>query len=189
MITARGILTTLVLLCAGPALARDYCDEMWFTRNLIFDKAGYCFGSALGQAVFDNTDCTTKAPNLTADEKRAISDIKSEETRVECKINSKTIRALDIPNIDFRKSVHPIPIPDAHGFGCFGWKGVPFSLYRGTDTSGPAVAQVLAGDDIFFFHWSKTNWVFLTIKRDETEFQGWAKPLPTNETTCTKMAG
>ena len=55
----RFVLTFLLSLCVTPAFALDHCEEWWFTRNLVFDRAGYCFSSPLGQAVFDNSDCFT----------------------------------------------------------------------------------------------------------------------------------
>ena len=46
------------------AWALEICDDLWLTRNLIFDRAGYCFGSVLGKSVFDNEGCTPGVPEL-----------------------------------------------------------------------------------------------------------------------------
>ena len=59
-------LTLLLFLIASPAAASDVCHDLWFTRNLIMDRAGYCFGSMLGKATFDNSDCTGKNVSLDA---------------------------------------------------------------------------------------------------------------------------
>jgi len=57
----RAFLALLLAALAAPAAALEICDELWFTRNLIYDRAGYCFSSPLGRAVFDNSDCTGSA--------------------------------------------------------------------------------------------------------------------------------
>ena len=52
MIMRRAAICAFVV--AGPAAADERCHDLWFARNAIMDRAGYCFGSVLGQAVFDN---------------------------------------------------------------------------------------------------------------------------------------
>ena len=49
-LSAMKRLALLCALLASPAAASDVCDDLWFTRNLIMDRAGYCFGSVLGRA-------------------------------------------------------------------------------------------------------------------------------------------
>lgn len=61
-----------------PAVA-DACDEMWFIRNLHFDRAGYCFGSTLGQNIFDNAGCTGKDVQLSSEAQKSIAFIKEME--------------------------------------------------------------------------------------------------------------
>ncbi len=34
------------------------CDELWYRRNAIWHRYGYCFGSARGQAAFGNAGCS-----------------------------------------------------------------------------------------------------------------------------------
>jgi hypothetical protein len=43
--------------------AGNICDQLWYARNAIFDRAGYCFSSARGKAAFDNTGCTGGTPD------------------------------------------------------------------------------------------------------------------------------
>lgn len=38
----------------------DQCEELWYRRNAYFDKYGYCFRGARGQAVFSNAGCDPK---------------------------------------------------------------------------------------------------------------------------------
>jgi len=39
------------------ALRQLSCDALWTVRNTIYDENGYCFHTARGKAVFDNSDC------------------------------------------------------------------------------------------------------------------------------------
>ena len=48
-------LLLVLLLIPAPVRALEICDDLWFTRNLLFSRAGYCFGSVLGQTVFGDT--------------------------------------------------------------------------------------------------------------------------------------
>jgi len=36
----------------------ETCDSLWYQRNLIYDRKGYCFQSPRGQAAFSNEGCT-----------------------------------------------------------------------------------------------------------------------------------
>lgn len=81
--------TALALsLCAAltPANAAS-CYDLWFERNQIYDEAGLCFKSQLGQETFDNSDCRTDRPKLTRSEQRRIFEIKAIEDAKNCKVN------------------------------------------------------------------------------------------------------
>jgi len=187
----RGRLTlaALAVCTAAPAAAFNYCHEAWFTRNLIFDRAGYCFGSVLGQHVFDNGDCTTKSPALSAADKAIVADLKGEEAHVGCKVNTSTARDLEIPDIAFRKKLTPAPVPDHIGFGCMGWRGADVPLFAAPSGQDAEVGRVTTGDNVLVFHFPAKAGTFLTINRQGTEFQGWSNTIQMNAATCTHMAG
>lgn len=69
-------LVAALSLFAAPVLASDTCHDLWFTRNAIIDRAGYCFGSPLGQAIFDNTGCIGKSVNLPPQDARTVALIR-----------------------------------------------------------------------------------------------------------------
>ena len=56
----RFLTVVFLLLTPVTAVADALCDELWLTRNMVFDRAGYCFGSNLGEAIFDNSDCNSR---------------------------------------------------------------------------------------------------------------------------------
>jgi hypothetical protein len=72
---------------AGSAPVAGSCFDLWYERNAIFDRNGYCFSSTLGKRTFDNSDCWTKTPNLSTAEQRRVAAIKAEENRRGCKVN------------------------------------------------------------------------------------------------------
>lgn len=93
----------IFVLCLGvltglPSLAlADVCKSLWVERNAIFDARGYCFGSALGKAVFNNADCHTKNPSLSSSEKRRVASIKAREKSLNCAAKKKHWRAASMP--------------------------------------------------------------------------------------------
>ena len=67
----------------GQAMAAS-CYDLWYERNEIFDRNGYCFSTQLGRDTFDNSDCYTDYPDFTRSEQRRIKQIKREERRLGC---------------------------------------------------------------------------------------------------------
>lgn len=64
---------------SGPS-----CQDLWVERNTIFDRKGYCFKTPRGKAYFDNSDCFTSNPQLSAAEKARVNDLKRQESRMGC---------------------------------------------------------------------------------------------------------
>jgi len=73
---------------AGNAPVAGSCFDLWYERNAIFDRNGYCFSSNLGKRTFDNSDCWTKNPSLSPSEQRRVAQLKAEENRRGCKVNN-----------------------------------------------------------------------------------------------------
>jgi hypothetical protein len=38
------------------------CQNLWYVRNSIYDRKGYCFKTQDGKAAFDNSDCYVHNP-------------------------------------------------------------------------------------------------------------------------------
>lgn len=60
------------------------CNELWYERNSIFDRNGYCFKTDRGKNAFDNSDCFTSNPSLTNAERNRVSEIKRLESQMGC---------------------------------------------------------------------------------------------------------
>lgn len=74
-----------------PALntGRASCESLWVERNQILNVAGYCFETALGQAVFNNKDCTPGTPSLSGADLNRISRLEQAEAQQSCEINTR----------------------------------------------------------------------------------------------------
>lgn len=88
---------TLFLFAAGlaagltslvPAASAASCWDLWYERNAIYDRNGYCFSTNLGQRTFNNADCWTRNPTLSQWEQRRVAQIQAEERRRGCKVNN-----------------------------------------------------------------------------------------------------
>ena len=177
------------LLLATPALA-DYCEEAWLTRNLIFNRAGYCFGSVLGQSLFDNRDCHTKSPTLSAQDQQIVNDLREAEEWVGCRVNTGAT-TLSIRNLATRMALPTLPVPDeVGGYGCFGWRGAVVPVYWDIRQDSKVVAQVQPGDDVFWEYYPRGPWSYIGIRRGGQLLEGWAVFPDFLETRdCTSAAG
>lgn len=90
-------LTTIILTTAGGGIAgagddrgsgSDYyaglnCNGLWYERNAIFARFGYCFESARARATF-GAGCFAPYGRLPANMKRVVDHIKAIERRRGC---------------------------------------------------------------------------------------------------------
>ena len=181
-------LTLILALAALPAFASDSCDDLWFTRNLVFDRAGYCFGSVLGQAVFDNGDCVTKNPVLSAEDRAIIDAVKAAEREYACKVDT-TRMGLNLPGLAARKAMATLPVLDIFESACFGWLRDEVVLFDGIGAGRREIGVVRRGDDIFFQHVYREPFDFVTVYRDEVfQTQGWGV-FTFGEAACEMAAG
>ncbi|WP_415919800.1 DUF4453 domain-containing protein [Tateyamaria sp. SN6-1] len=153
-------LTLILCLLTGPALA-DACDDWWFTRNLIIDRAGYCFGSALGQAQFDNTGCTGKDVTLSAADTAAVAKIRTYEAEYQCRVDTSQTQ-LYLPDRAIRLQLDTQPISDALESACINYRAAPLTLRSGPGPQARPVGQITQGDTISFGHEGIGDWAYVT---------------------------
>ena len=147
-------------LLAAPAAA-DVCDDLWFTRNLIMDRAGFCFGSALGQAQFDNRDCIGKNVSIDQQTQNFVAQIQSFERRLECRVNTGQ-PVLDLKDAHIRRTLDNLPLADEFQSACLGWKGAPTPLYAGLGTQSRIIGYIMPGDRVGFGHIPAGDWSYVT---------------------------
>ena len=158
----KPIVLLLLLLTASPAFASDICNDLWFSRNAVMDRAGYCFGSPLGQAVFDNRDCTGKSVTISASNQRVVADLQRAERRLGCKVNTKA-RRLQLYDLSIRRHLMDQPVRDEFESACLGWIGPVIPLRAGTDARRPVIGAIQPGDYVSYAHIPRQGWTYVTV--------------------------
>lgn len=175
------------LLLPSPALALEYCEELWFTRNLEFHRAGHCFGSALGKAVFGTEGCTGSA-ELSAAALARVGRVREEEAKEGCKIDTSAT-SLPIPLIEVRKALADPPFPSLFESGCIGWKPEGLALRSGRSAETPESGRIETGDVLLFQFEDAGDWSFVEVLRgSEVVSLGWAQ-IEWTEDSCENFAG
>lgn len=152
---------TLILfsLLSAPCFADQTkqlkCEELWFARNAMMDRAGYCFGSALGQAVFDNSDCTTGTPALSTMAQAMVDQIIRNETTLSCQIDTTKsyLNPYTLSHATQRRALEiqpPVPSEWAAEHNCVGYLGDPVPLQTAPDHGSDVVGTLSAGWTIDF---------------------------------------
>ena len=189
---SRASIALILSLLAAPAGAEvwDYgqqaCNQLWFMRNLIMDRAGYCFGSALGQALYDNAGCTGTDVRPGPAASRQVQKIQKLEQQIGCKVNTGQSR-LDLPLMAQIRRLRDMPLPDNGGWACLGWKAAAVPLYDGYGAGAKAIGQIAPGDRVDFGFLPEGNRVAVVVSRGGKTLLGW-KDVGV-EASCTEEAG
>lgn len=187
----RFALTALLLLAAAPALAWTACEDLWFSRNQLYDRAGYCFVSALGQAVFDNSGCTGSEVALEPGGDELVAYIREREAVLECDVDTSA-SGLAIPNISLRQRLEQVVALSEYASGCLGWTGDAILLRAGPRFDAEVVSVAMPGDDLTWEYepigWPD-GWAFLTAYRGQEQVGlGWMES-EIDYDLCTGLAG
>lgn len=172
----RHILTAIALgTIAMPALADD-CLDLWFSRNAMFNDAGYCFGSPLGQALFDNSDCMTSDPQLTPINAQVIGKIKEEEQSLDCTIDTTNVSVdtNEIMSFPMRWQVETQPVAgpsEFTEFACFGFLQDRVAVRTSPTSGAELLGWINTGSDYRTNHQDWGKWSFVTV---DEKFVGWA---------------
>lgn len=163
MIRFSGLIAAVVAFAVGtPALADDTCHDLWFTRNLVMDRAGYCFGSVLGKAVFDNAGCSGKSVSLDRRTQALVSRVRGLEKDLACKVDTaQPVLVLD--DIDIRRRLSDLPVRDEFESACIGWRLDPLPLRSGHSAGAGIVGEIRRGDSVGFRHYAVDGWNYVTV--------------------------
>lgn len=177
---------------SGPAHA-GVCEDLWYSRNWIMDRAGYCFGTPLGQSYFDTSDCIGKNVTLSPYDAGRVAELRETEQDHGCTLNTQsTYLALD--DIQFRRLLveQPILFPEGEGFICMGYTGSGVSLFAGPDSNSGVISALEPGDWYRTRHTDIGAWTYITAtapQSDAVKAAGWAMFAPESYTQCLEAAG
>lgn len=172
------------------------CDELWYVRNQLYNSAGQCFESPLGQAMFDNTDCNTNTATLGSFHAEYVAHIRAEEQVLRCAVDTSVSEPLEIVDLELRMNAYPFIGGDGASTGCNGWKGPTFSLHAEPRADAPVVAEVQAGDNLVIYLESYSQpgafWYYGLFDESGNGAEGWgAVPVfpPEAPDQCDSYAG
>lgn len=172
---------------ASPATAQNsaFCQELWLSRNTVMDRAGQCFQSPLGRAVFDNSDCTDGDIRLNPLDAELVRLAQEVEAWAECRVDTDTLR-LDPGALPFRarlRELFTVPVRGDSEHGCHGYQGPPIALHAGISTSLTVLGTLEAGQTYSLSHRTlRGGWEYLEVSDGQGTpvTHGWTQALPEN---------
>ena len=182
----RVFAVIFLVIWGGAVQAGEICDELWFTRNLVFDHAGNCFQSPLGQAIFDNSDCMVTEAEPDPSEAGIVAVVREMEAAWACDVDT-TRTSLRIPNIAARMRMIDLPVADGFERSCIGYRGPEIALHTGRHEDAPVSGVLRAGDDIQYRFIPVDGWTFVDLDRGAE--MGWAVIPEMPDLQCDGFAG
>ncbi len=167
---ARYVLALFLLVLPSIVRADSIsCELPWFIRNLMFDRAGYCFSSPLGRALFDNADCTGSEA-LSSRDAAAVAQIRELERWLGCAVNTDARRLEHQEALAYLRGIAVLPVPVEGESGCIGYLGPDLPLLTAPGRkAGPMLGVLRRGADISFGFLDEGAWAFVAVHP-----RGWA---------------
>lgn len=183
----RLILLIAAMLAGAASAQTPECDELWFSRNLILDRAGQCFATNLGRAVFDNGDCRADRRGLTPGEEAAVERFLAAERAWGCRVDTART-ALSDPRIGIRRALVDLPVRDTTESACIGWRGAPVEIRLGAAPGAPVIGHLRQGERFTDQHLPQNGYTYIEVTdpNGASAIAGWAA-LP--RWTCDMIAG
>lgn len=182
----------LLLIFSTPLQAGEICDDYWLARNAIFNATGVCFKSPLGQALFDNSDCTTSPRSLTSEEARAVARLRDAEKGCAVDTNRTT---LDVAALEQRLMLREQPFRDDTESACLGYLGPELPIYDAPRRDAKIIGVIPVGSIIGNSHiplfpidrmWTFASGVY--VGDEELPLTGWVAD-PSYWQRCAQVAG
>ncbi|MCB8838459.1 YARHG domain-containing protein [Aurantimonas sp. VKM B-3413] len=172
-------LFALLIACPGRSLAADkFCERLWVARNAIFDRAGHCFSSPLGKAVFDDADCRPGKTSLTAEDRAEVERLQAAERQRGCRIDTQK-RTLDIDDAPQIRALAVFGLPGSFEFSCIRFRGPdPLPLYSAPSGNAATVGRIKPGENVLFEYAERDGFELAAVgggRTGEPVRLGWAR--------------
>ncbi|MFV0410465.1 MAG: DUF4453 domain-containing protein [Paracoccus sp. (in: a-proteobacteria)] len=173
---------------------QDACHQLWYLRNLIMDRAGYCFGSPLGRSMFDNRNCSGAEATLDADQQDQqdqVDRLAAIEQQIGCDIDTSR-QKIPVEDAEFLSRLRDLPIRDGTESSCLGWKGPVTPVYDGYSRGSRVIGFIRPGDQLNLQHLPVGDWwpVLLYGADDRIRLLGWYESGEDDwSRRCTQIAG
>ncbi|MEJ6390379.1 DUF4453 domain-containing protein [Gymnodinialimonas ulvae] len=192
----RLALILFPFLYGAPATAQTgaWCQEIWLSRNTVMDRAGQCFTTPLGQAIFDNSDCTPGRRPLLPLDAEIVSRLQMLENDFGCAVDISAT-ALDpstAPWLARLAELWTVPIRADTEHGCGGYRGPVRALHAGMSSSTSVLGQLEPGQNFGFAHVPMpAGWEYITVS--DADFNpvahGWVQGIEMSDEICEWIAG
>ncbi len=194
---SRLILASVLGLVTAPAWADrvdPWCQNLWLSRNTVMDRAGQCFSTTLGQAVFDNSDCIAGERPLSPLDREIVARLQAMEAEFDCAVDTSANR-LNPQSLEWRgrlMELWTVPIRADTEHSCGGYTGPSMDLHAGMSTSTSVIGRLESGQNFGFSHdRMPPNWEYITVSDADYNFvaHGWVQGIEMTDDLCTFMAG
>lgn len=160
---------TFALIAPAAHAASEICEELWFTRNAMFDQAGFCFSSPLGRAVFDNRGCVGADVDLTTEQAALVDEVRTMERDLNCKVDTQAA-SLGFIDFEIRRDLDDFPMRDWSESSCIGWIGARAPMYAGAAERSRVTGWIEPGDNVLSSHTGRRDaagrfWTYYTVYR------------------------
>lgn len=159
------------------------CEELWFSRNSMLNDAGYCFSSPLGRSLFDNSDCTTKSPQVSPEVAEQIARIQRLELEAPyvtdgvCNVDTNRTSLSNLRHLKLRRRLTFQPSTDGSSSACIGYRGEQVDLYAAPHQNAEVLGQIPLGASVSSSHLPWEDWNFTiawwTADHEERTVLGW----------------
>lgn len=187
----RVLMAIALLQIPGSAFADRVCDDLWLSRNHLFDLAGQCFKSTLGQAVFDNRDCSTTAAKLSPQSAAIVANIREQERVFGCRTDTSRSK-LELDLVGLRRQLRHVPVAEEWESGCIFYQGPAVALLAEARRTAAPIGTLGIGHNVLFSHSSPyADWQFVTTSlEDGTPVSlGWLPDSIDWDAHCRGLAG
>lgn len=187
-----------LVLCAVPVLSvaqtDGWCEELWLSRNTVMDRAGQCFETPLGRAVFDNSDCTGPAVRLLPLDADIVRRLVEMEAGADCAIDTSVPRLSPVVLPIQRRlgDLWTVPVRADSEHGCAGYMGPDRALHAGISEATTVIGHLEPGQSFSFVHQPMPpDWDYIIVSDEHGVFvtHGWLRGIEMTDDTCRFMAG
>ena len=176
-------LFALALCLPTTSTAQGACEDLWLARNVIYDAHGYCFGSDLGKAMFNNAGCTTVDPKLPDDLQARVDRIWAKARGMECAVD-QTKTDIEVYNKTTRYLLMAQPVASGTDAACINAKlEATIELRESPNIEGEPIGTIDDGDTVGWFHEAEGDWHFATVlskANGKGTASGWTQTLIQN---------
>lgn len=183
----RTALFLILTIGVGPAAAQNsaFCQELWLSRNTVLDRVGQCFDTALGRAVFDNSNCVEGNVRLNPLDTEITRMAREMEEWAGCRVDTEAGQ-LDAGARPFRARLTElltVPVRADSEHGCVGFQGPPIPLHAGMSTRTTVLGAVERGQSFALSHHPmRGGWEYLEVwdANHIPVTHGWTQDAPRN---------